>query len=101
MVRTPITHSRLGRLIRFEVNARVRQGDQFTAYDITCALRAGNPLVEISHAHVRELVHRQMDTLVCSGLYQACPVDVGGRVALLYLPSPVLAPSGLLFAVMN
>ena len=92
-MRTPTSHRNLSRLVRAEICDRAKQADRFTAYEVTRSLRIQNPNIEILHFDVRELVHREMRSLLRSGLYQACPVDVVGRVACLYFPAPALSLS--------
>src|SRR5204863_5773062 len=90
-MRTAISRGHLAALVRAELQMHINQEHEFTAYNITRALRASHPNFEIAHASVRELVHQNMSGIINSGQYQACLADFGGRIAILYAPMPVLA----------
>lgn len=84
--RSPIAPYDLEALVAQEINRRIARAESFTAYDLTLALRATNPHVEISHVIVRRAVHAQMAAIVASRLYEREPVRFGPSGAQQYVP---------------
>lgn len=58
--RTPVTPSHLLALVQQKLAELMAAKAEFTAYTITLALRQDNPLLEIIHEDVRQIVHDQM-----------------------------------------
>lgn len=85
--RAPVTQSALDLLVADQINQHVAGAEIFTAYQITQALRAANPGVEIAHEQVRTVVHAQMEPLIASGLYEREAASFGGGRATRYLPA--------------
>jgi hypothetical protein len=74
-----------------ELREHVAQDRQFTAYDVTRALRESHPDLTIPHDVIRQLVHRYMRNVLGSGRYQAGWAYFGTDVAVLYAPMPALS----------
>lgn len=73
-------------LVASEINRRMAINAEFTAYDITQALRRSDPTMTIAHMNVRRLVHKQMDAIVGSGLYDRETAYFGSEAAVRYVP---------------
>lgn len=100
-MRTAISSNHLAMLAYTELRAHINQHSEFTAYDITRAIRASHQNFEIPHNSVRALVHHYMNGVVNSGHYQECLMDFGGRVAIFYAPMLMLAVLDRSLAAMN
>ncbi len=87
--RSMITQAALEILVVEQLRARCAQSRQFTAYDVTRALRKARPGVNIVHARVRETVHRFMAPAVASSVYTCALIDFPTGWAWLYCASPV------------
>lgn len=61
MARSIPTSGEFESLVRTEVDNRIINGDTFTAYDITRAIRSANPSLEINHDAVRTAVRNEID----------------------------------------
>lgn len=68
------------------LNVVLNNGACFSAYDITCAVRAAHPRDKIVHKEVRAHVHEHMANLVTHGLYASEAADYSGQTALRYVP---------------
>ena len=55
--RTDISDDELEDLVEAKVEEMIGKGDSFTAWNVTKALRADNPNLEIEHYRVRSMVH--------------------------------------------
>ena len=73
--------------LRCAIEGEGPQGEMFTAYDVTMALRVANGHLKISHNDVRPLVHAQMEPAVISGVYQRESATFGVDTATRYLPA--------------
>jgi hypothetical protein len=73
-------------LVANEINRRMAINSEFTAYDITQALRRNDPTVTIAHTNVRRMVHAQMDAIVSGGLYDRETAYFGSEAAVRYVP---------------
>ncbi|HET9493556.1 MAG TPA: hypothetical protein VFR15_04945 [Chloroflexia bacterium] len=97
VVRFPISEEGLAWLAGQELYRRTEEGAEFTAYDVTLALREANPLVDIRHDRVREFVHEYMGALLVQGDYEATMRRFDNDFAVMYRPAPVPAwPAGQL-----
>ncbi len=85
--RSPVTPTELELWVADALNRQIAQSTWFTAYDITVALRSSHPLDEIEHATVREIVHRQMQSVITSGLYATEQATYGPSSAIRYVPA--------------
>jgi hypothetical protein len=85
-MRIPITEELLAALVDKQLQAQTIDKANFTAYDVTKAVRREQPNLEIPHARVREMVHERMANLVSAGGYRAAQRDFGGQMAILYSP---------------
>jgi hypothetical protein len=85
--RDPIAASDLDLLVANEISRLVAAGEIYTAYDITLALRAAHPDLDISHDAVRTAVHDQMEPIVASRLYDREVAQFGRSQASRYLPA--------------
>ena len=74
-------------MVADQINSWIGQGEMFTAYDVTMALRTANSQLKISHSEVRPLVHAQMEAAVVSGIYQRESATFGSDSATRYLPT--------------
>jgi hypothetical protein len=74
-------------MVADQLNRWIGQGEMFTAYDVTMALRVANSQLKISHTDVRPLVHAQMEAAVISGVYQRESATFGADTATRYLPT--------------
>ncbi|HYF64255.1 MAG TPA: hypothetical protein VD886_15645 [Herpetosiphonaceae bacterium] len=74
-------------MVADQINTWIGQGEMFTAYDVTMALRMANGQLKISHTEVRPLVHSQMEAAVVSGIYQRESASFGTDTATRYLPT--------------
>lgn len=74
-------------MVADQINSWIGQGELFTAYDVTMALRMANSQIKIRHAEVRPLVHAQMEAAVISGIYQRESASFGADTATRYLPT--------------
>jgi hypothetical protein len=74
-------------MVADQLNRWIGQGEMFTAYDVTMALRVANGQLKISHNDVRPLVHAQMEAAVISGVYQRESATFGAGTATRYLPT--------------
>ncbi|HST03671.1 MAG TPA: hypothetical protein VLQ48_02935 [Chloroflexia bacterium] len=92
-MRIPITEELLTALVEKQLEAHILAEADFTAYDITMALRQEQPNLEILHARVRQLVHERMTYVVSGGAYQTTQRDFGKRWAIVYGPSNELPGS--------
>jgi hypothetical protein len=77
----------LAMLVADQLTTWIGQGEMFTAYDVTMALRVANSQLKISHNDVRPLVHAQMEPAVISGIYQRESATFGADTATRYLPT--------------
>ena len=97
VARFPISEEGLAWLAGQELYRRTEQCAEFTAYDVTLALREANPLVDIRHDRVREFVHEYMGALLAQGDYEATMRRFDSDFAVLYRPAPVhVWPAGQL-----
>ena len=80
-------------LVIEQLQVRTLSEDEFTAYDVTRAIRKSRPNRNIPHASVRALA-QQMNAALSAGLYQATLRRFGGRVAILYRPVVQVWPGG-------
>jgi hypothetical protein len=87
MARTPIARSDLELLVADQINQQANTSSTFTAYEITQALRAANPGLEIVHDEVRRVVHAQMEALVATSIYARDDVTFGTDRATRYVPA--------------
>jgi hypothetical protein len=87
-MRTPVNSHTLAMLVIEELEHRVAEDGEFTAYDITRALRRRQPHLDLPHAAVRVLVHHYMGGLVSTGHYQTDVRAFGRTAAILYGPAP-------------
>lgn len=71
------------------LNAKTQAGEEFTAYDITRAVRAAHPGEDIPHDPVRDFVHIWMAGAInIIGLnYTENQKDFGGNTAIVYVPA--------------
>ena len=83
----PVDDDDLAMLVADQLSAWIGQGEMFTAYDVTMALRVANGQLKISHNDVRPLVHAQMEPAVISGVYQRESATFGVDTATRYLPT--------------
>lgn len=83
----PVDDDDLAMLVADQLSAWIGQGEMFTAYDVTMALRVANGQLKISHNDVRPLVHAQMEAAVISGVYQRESATFGADTATRYLPT--------------
>jgi len=88
-MRTPVNSHTLAMLVIEELEERVSSDGEFTAYDITRALRRKQPQFDLPHRAVRVLVHHYMNSLVSTGHYQAGMCVIGVKRAILYAPATV------------
>ena len=86
-MRAPISDRALSRLVGEALQARLVARDQFTAYDITMALRMRLLHLEIAHERVRTLVHGFMRAVMAAGHYQTTSTRFWGKRARLYEPA--------------
>jgi hypothetical protein len=88
-MRTRITEDALAQLAIDVLRGWTVQGCEFTAYDVTKAVRKRQPDLDIPHEPVRICVHLYMGALLSEGLYQASMKRFGGgRAAILYQAQP-------------
>lgn len=81
----PILQSDLEALVEDQLEQYVQNHDEFTAYDVTLALRENNPDTEILNVRVRPIVHDSMWRRIQNGLtYAAEDRDYNGTAALTY-----------------
>ena len=83
----PVVDDDLAMLVADQLSTWIGQGEMFTAYDVTMALRVANGQLKISHNDVRPLVHAQMEPAVISGIYQRESATFGADTATRYLPT--------------
>jgi hypothetical protein len=62
---------------------------EFTAYEVTCALRERLPHLDIEHGPVRDVVHTYMGELLVEGAYRASLRRYRTGMAVLYEPERV------------
>lgn len=60
---------------------------EFTAYDVTLALRRAYPTLEINHSEVRHSVHLQLRLVVATGIYTIILARYGDDSAKRYIPT--------------
>lgn len=84
--RTSISQPDLELLVANELNQQLTAGVIFTAYDVTSALRATHPQIDLPHAAVKQAVHAHMETVVASGLYDREQATFGTATAWRYVP---------------
>ena len=94
-MRLRISDSMLAMMVAEELQVRTYSQDQFTAYEVTRALRKRQPHIEIRHNSVRHLVHQYMRALVAAGTYESALLDFNGESAILYEPAPPEAQPGI------
>lgn len=68
--------------LRHQVNNRL----EFTAYDITFALRRRMPDIEVRHTEVRRVVHLQMNLIVALDWYRREIIEYDTASARRYIP---------------
>lgn len=87
-------------LVKALLDQLIIQSKEFTAYDVTLALRAVFPETEKEILHVsgvREEVHLQMDPYLQNGLYQRRMESFDGSTsAFLYYPTSSLPSSSII-----
>jgi hypothetical protein len=86
-VRRFVESNELRVLVQQELALHIERHDTFTAYDITLALRATHPSLEIIHTSVRDSIHEQMQQLVTQGSYKRERRQYADAAALTYIPS--------------
>lgn len=84
--RHPIQSEDLEKLVAQTLQHQVKHKLQFTAYDITLALRSANPKLKIIHREARHIVHTMMHLIVELGLYKYESTMYGDRLARRYIP---------------
>jgi hypothetical protein len=85
--RDPIAPSDLDLLVANEISRLVAAAEIYTAYDVTLALRAAHPDLDISHEAVRSAVHDQMEPILASRLYDREVAQFGRNQASRYVPA--------------
>jgi hypothetical protein len=83
----PMNSNTLAMLVVEELEHRVSTDKEFTAYDITRAIRRRQPRLDIRHEAVRVLVHHYMNSLIAAGHYQADMRAFGVTTAVQYAPA--------------
>lgn len=86
--RSTIKTGVLDNLITERLKHQVSNKLEFTAYDITLALRRTNPTVELIHREARKSVHMQMRLIVELGMYRRETTTYGNATARRYIPTP-------------
>lgn len=81
--------SELDDFVTVHVRQQVANNLEFTAYDVTLALRRQHPDINIPHHDVRRSVHLQMRLLVELGNYERVSVQYGGAKARRYIPKNI------------
>lgn len=76
----------LDKLVTDQLKHQIIDKLEFTAYDITLALRRANSNSEIRHQEVRRLVHLQLGLIVAIGIYTRKKVKYGNNPATRYVP---------------
>ena len=77
------------RAVVWELRKRIDEGDVFTAYDVSRAVKESG--VETRHSDVRRLVHALYEEGYFAGVYNRTLGSVGeGATAFLYHPANVL-----------
>lgn len=86
--RLPVDNDTLVQWAKDAINAKFDAQVEFTAWDITTAMRLAHPGYNISHTAVRPIVnHQLMAPVVNAGLYTVETRDLGGTiVANVYTP---------------
>jgi hypothetical protein len=84
--RATISQQDLELLVADQINQQLASDTIFTAYDVTAALRAANPQINLPHDAVRAAVHAQMEAIVSSGLYEREHATFGSTTAWRYVP---------------
>jgi hypothetical protein len=74
-------------LVTMKLAVKVAAQAEFTAYDITLALRAENPTTDIAHPRVRLIVPVVMASNLRRGVYLTEDRDYPTGTAILYRPS--------------
>lgn len=87
IVRRSIQQKDLEKLVAQRLKYQVEHKLQFTAYDITLALKLANPEIKITHQEVRRIVHTMMRLIVELGLYKHKTATYGDASARRYIPS--------------
>lgn len=90
-MRAPISNHTLAMLVIEELEHNVGEDVEFTAYDVTRAIRRRQPQFDLPHGAVRVLVHQYMNSLVAAGHYQAGMRAFGMKRAISYAPTSVAA----------
>jgi hypothetical protein len=88
MARILVPDDTLATFVEEQLQIYTLSGDEFTAYDITVALRRRHPRADIRHQPVRSLVHRCMSSLIAAGIYRSSQRIFNGKPAVLYEPAP-------------
>jgi len=86
MDRNDVTQVDMKSLVFLQVDAFMVEGDSFTAHDVTRALRADNPSLEIDHQVVRTEVRALLNSGEMPGYECAPDATLPGR-PLRYTPS--------------
>jgi hypothetical protein len=81
-----ISHADLEMLVAEHLNLWVAARRQFTAFDMTRALRAHHPGVNIMHHLVRGIVHRRMEPAVAGQFYEPRAAMFPTGIACCYVP---------------
>ena len=84
--RAPISPDELEMLVAEHLNECIAERQEFTAYDVTMALRAAHPDVNILHLVVRGVVHRRMQPWIANHLYGLRHMSFPTGVACCYVP---------------
>lgn len=84
--RSRVTQAALVLIVAEEITRLVSERRAFTAYEITQAIRAAQPGLDIRHARVRSIVHRYMAQMVAGQIYARGTAVFGGNPAICYLP---------------
>ena len=82
MARIPIADDAVAAYVKEDLQVRTLSGGEFTAYDVTRALRRRHRRLDIRHDVVRSLVHRSMSSLVAAGIYYASQRAFRGKMAI-------------------
>jgi predicted nucleic acid-binding protein len=88
MRRITLADDKLATFVEEELQVRTLSHSEFTAYDVTRALRRRHRDTNIRHEAVRALVHRSMSSLVAAGIYQMSQRIFNGKPAVVYGPAP-------------
>lgn len=76
----------LKRLAINQTNQYISSQKQFSAWEVTLALRTAHQDAEIGHSEVREIVHAHMQAVINDGRYKRTTRQKGETSYILYVP---------------